>query len=178
MHDKGITFSPNRIGDTFGIAKVGEESGVRMDTPGGPTWTDRRGYAVLPSLTGYRQSTIQVDTRTLAKNVDISNAWQDAEAARGSVNYVNFDVVRTRRVLVAVTDIKNQPLPYGASIFDDVDHFVTVVGEKGSVFIPDVTTSGKFVVRQSGSTLCSFALALPHKADMSGFYETASAVCR
>ena len=178
VHDKGLTFSPNRIGDTFGIAKVGEESGVRMDTPGGPAWTDRRGYAVLPSLTGYRQSTIQVDTRTLAKNVDISNAWQDAEAARGSVNYVNFDVVRTRRVLVAVTDNKNQPLPYGASIFDDGDHFVTVVGEQGSVFIPDVTAAGKFVVRQSGSTLCSFALALPHKADMSGFYETASAVCR
>ena len=178
VHDKGITFSPNRIGDTFGIAKVGEESGVRMDTPGGPAWTDSRGYAVLPSLTGYRQSTIQLDTRTLAKNVDISNAWQDAEAARGSVNYVNFDVVRTRRALVAVTDIKNQPLPYGASIFDDADHFVTVVGEQGSVFIPDVTARGRFVVQQSGSTLCSFTLALPQKADVSGFYETASAVCR
>lgn len=75
-HDNGVTFSPNRIGDTFGIAKVGEESGVRMDTPGGPAWTDSRGYAVLPTLTGYKQSTIQLDTRTLAKNVDINNAWQ------------------------------------------------------------------------------------------------------
>lgn len=177
-HDNGVTFSPNRIGDTFGIAKVGEESGVRMDTPGGPAWTDSRGYAVLPTLTGYKQSTIQLDTRTLAKNVDINNAWQGAEAARGSVNYVDFEVVRTRRVLVVVTDAQSEPLPYGVSIFDDADRFVTVVGSKGSVFIPDVTASRKFVAQMPGNTLCSFALVLPEKADASGFYETANAICR
>jgi len=178
VHDHGVTFSSSRIGDTFGIARVGEEGGVRMDTPSGSTWTDSRGYAVLPSLTGYAQSTIQVDTRTLGKNVDISNAWQGAEAARGSVNYVNFDVVRTRRVLVAVMDAQNQPLPHGASVFDEAGHFVTVVGDKSNVFIPDGTVSATFEVQQSGSTLCSFSLELPEKADVSGLYETASAVCR
>lgn len=178
LHDHGFTLSANRIGDTFGIAKVGEEAGVRMDTPGGPTWTDSRGYAVLPSLSSYRQSAIQLDTRTLGKNVDIGNAWQDAEAARGSVNYVSFDVVRTRRVLVAVMNARNEVLPHGASVFDDADHFVTVVGDKGSVFIPDAHASHSFEVQQSGSALCSFTLSLPEKAEVDGLYETASAVCR
>ncbi|PVZ84274.1 fimbrial protein [Serratia sp. S1B] len=177
-HNHGVTLSPYRVGDTFGIAKVGEEGGVRLETPAGPTWTDRRGYAVLPSLSGYKRSSIQLDTRSLAKNVDIGNAWQETEAARGSVSFVNFDVVRTRRVLLELQDAQGQPLPHGASLFDDEGNFVTVVGDKGSAFIPDAGKSGQIVVQNSGKTICSFTLALPEQADMSGLYETAKAVCR
>lgn len=177
-HSGGVTLSPYQINDTFGVAKVGDEAGVRLDTPAGPTWTDSKGYAVLPSLSGYKRSVIQVDTRSLGKNVDIGNAWQETEAARGSVNYVNFDVVRTRRVLVDVKDAKGQPLPQGASVFDTAGHFITVVGEKGRVFIPDVSGVSRLDVQSSGITLCSFSLSLPAKADGDVLYETASAQCR
>lgn len=177
-HDDGITLSPYRVQDTFGIAKVGDEGGVRMDTPAGPTWTDGDGYAVLPSLGGYRRSAIQVDTRSLAKNVDIGNAWQETEAARGSVSYVNFDVVRTRRVLVSVQDSQAEPLPRGASVFDEEEQFVTVVGAQGAVFIPDVGTHRQFKVQVSDKILCAFNLTLPDKAESDGLYETASTVCR
>lgn len=177
-HDSGVTMSPYRISDTFGIAKVGDEAGVRLDTPAGPTWTNGRGYAVLPSLNGYKRSTIQVDTRSLAKNVDIGNAWQETESARGSVSYINFDVIRTRRVLVDVKDTQGKPLPQSASVFDDAGNFITVVGSQGSIFIPDSSNSDKYEVQASGNTICSFTLSLPQIADMSGLYEKASAVCR
>lgn len=177
-HDDGFTLSPYRVGDTFGIAKVGEEGGVKLDTPSGPTWTDSDGNAVLPSLSGYKRSPIQVDTRSLAKNVDIANAYQETEAARGSVNYVNFDVVRTRRVLVDVKDAQGKPLPRGASVFNEAGDFVTVVGEKGSVFISDAGNGGTLEVQNSGKTLCTFFLALPETANGNELYETASAQCR
>ncbi|WBF46153.1 fimbria/pilus outer membrane usher protein [Serratia rubidaea] len=177
-HSGGVSLSPYRVGDTFGIAKVGEEAGVRLDTPAGPTWTDGRGYAVLPSLGGYKRSTIQVDTRSLAKNVDIGNAWQETEVARGAVSRVDFDVVRTRRVLADVKDAQGRPLPHGASVFDAAGNFVTVVGDRGSVFIPDAGQPGRLDVQASGVTICSFTLALPEKAVQSGLYEEAGAVCR
>lgn len=177
-HDAGVTLSSMRVGDTFGIARVGNEGGVRMDTPGGTTWTDSRGYAVLPSLSSYKQSSIQVDTRSLPKNVDIANAWQETEAARGSVNYVNFEVVRTRRVLVKVVGSKHQALPRGASVFDAQNNFVTMVGESGSVFVPDAEADLQYEVQSSGQKLCTFTLELPEEADSSGLYETADAVCR
>jgi outer membrane usher protein FimD/PapC len=177
-HANGVSLSPYRVGDTFGVAKVGEEAGVRLDTPAGPAWTDGNGYAVLPTLSGYKRSSIQVDTRSLARNVDIMNAWQETEAARGSVNYVNFDVVKARRVLVAVKDAQGQPLLHGTSIFDAAGNFITVTGEQGNVFIPDATQLGKLDVQSSGNTLCSFTLVLPEEADTSGLYETSSAVCR
>lgn len=177
-HGGGVSLSPYHVGDTFGIAKVGDEAGVRLDTPAGPTWTDGRGYAVLPSLGGYKRSTIQVDTRSLAKNVDIGNAWQETEAARGSVSRVDFDVVRTRRVLAIVKDAQGQPLPHGASVFDSAGNFVTVAGDRGHVFIPDAGQPGRMDVQTSGKTLCSFTLALPEKPDMNVLYEEVGAVCR
>ncbi|WP_343550979.1 fimbria/pilus outer membrane usher protein [Pantoea sp.] len=175
-HGGGVTLSPYRISDTFGIAKVGTESSVRLQTASGPTWTDSRGYAVLPSITTYQRSSVQVDTRSLAKNVDIENAWQETAAARGSVSLLNFDVVRTRRVLVSVQDRQGNDLRHGASVFDSEGNFVTVVGSHGSVFIPDATAH-QLDVQSSGQTVCSFSLALPEQADTSGLYETATAVC-
>lgn len=175
-HAGGVTLSPYRISDTFGIAKVGTESGVRLQTASGPTWTDSRGYAVLPSISTYQRSSVQVDTRSLAKNVDIENAWQETAAARGSVSHLNFDVVRTRRVLVSVKDSQGNSLRHGASVFDSEGNFVTVVGSQGSVFIPDAT-SQQLDVQSSGETVCSFTLDLPEQADTSGLYETATTVC-
>ena len=177
-HAGGLTMSPQRVSDTFGIAKVGNEAGVRLDTPAGPSWTGRNGYAVLPSLNGFRRSTILIDTRSLDKNIDIQNAFQETDAARGSVNYVNFEVIRTRRVLADIQDAQGKPLPRGASVFDAADNFVTVVDDKGSVFIPDAGVGNRFDVQASGEALCSFTLSLPEKTGENSLYETASAQCR
>lgn len=177
-HANGVTLSPYRVSDTFGIARAGGESGVRLDTPSGPVWTDWRGYAVLPSLNGYRRSVVQVDTRSLAKNVDIGNAWQEAELARGAVGIMNFGLVRTRRVLVVVRDNKGQPLPPGASIFGESGELVTVAGDDGTVFVPDAAPGMKLDVQSSGRTLCQIQLALPEKAEQEGLYENAEATCR
>ncbi|GAA0364372.1 fimbria/pilus outer membrane usher protein [Serratia ureilytica] len=178
LHENGITLSPYRVADTFGIARVGKESGVRLDTPAGPVWTDWRGYAVIPTLNGYRRSAIQVDTRSLAKNVDIGNAWQESEMARGAIGRVDFDVLRTRRVLVGTAMADDKRLPHGASVFSASGELVTVVGDDGTVFVPDATPGMRLEVQSSGKTVCTMQLDLPEKADTTGLYENATATCR
>ncbi len=177
-HGNGVTLSPYRVNDTFGIAKVGEESGVKLSTPAGPVWTDGDGYAVLPSLQGFKRSQVQVETKSLPRNVDISNAWLATEAARGSVNHVAFEVVRTRRVMAMVKDSSGKPLQTGASVFDESGNFLTVVDGKGGVFVTDATSVKNLEVQSSGVTLCRFNLSLPEDADTQALYETANAVCR
>ncbi|CAI1573879.1 fimbria/pilus outer membrane usher protein [Serratia proteamaculans] len=177
-HGGGVTLSPYRIGDTFGIARVGREAGIRLDTPAGPTWTDSRGYAVLPSLSGYQRATVQVDTRSLPKSLDIGNAWQDSELARGAVGQMEFEVVRTRRVLISLRDAQGTFLPHGAALFDSAGNFVTVVGNDGAAFLPDAEPGKSLDVQNAGQPLCSLRLALPEQPDNTGLYETAAAVCR
>ncbi|MCK7177121.1 fimbria/pilus outer membrane usher protein [Enterobacter cloacae] len=178
LHDSLLSFSPYRIGDTFGVAHVPGEKGIRLDTPSGPVWTGRGGRAVIPSVNAYRRSSIQVDTRSLDKNVDITNAVQEVDAARGSFSHMHFDVVRTRRVLADVRDEHASHLPHGASIFSESGDFITVVGHNGAVFIPDAGDARMFEVQVSGKTVCSFILSLPENPDVTGLYETATAQCR
>ena len=178
LHENGITLSPYRVADTFGIARVGKESGVRLDTPTGPVWTDWRGYAVIPKLNGYRRSAIQVDTRSLAKNIDIDNAWQESEMARGAIGRVNFDVLRTRRVLVGAIMDDGKRLPYGASVFTATGELVTMVGGDGTVFVPDATPGMHLEVQSSGKTVCTMQLNLPETADTTGLYENVTVTCR
>ncbi|GKW03750.1 fimbrial protein [Pectobacterium odoriferum] len=178
FHEGGATLSPYRVAETFGIARVGKESGVRLDTPGGPVWTNRWGYAVLPTLNGYRRSGVQIDTRSLAKNVDVSNAWQDAEMARGAIGRVDFDVIRTRRVLVETMMADGKRIQPGASVFDDSGNLITVVGDDGSVFVPDAAPGMLLEVQSSGRTVCSMKLDLPEAVESLGFYENAAATCR
>lgn len=178
FHEGGITLSPYRVADTFGIARVGKESGVRLSTPAGPVWTDGRGYAVLPTLNSYRRSGIQLDTRSLAKNVDIGNAWQETEMARGAIGRVDFEVIRTRRVMLETKMTDGKPLPYGASVFDDSGKLVTVVGEGGNIFVPDAASGTVLEVQNSGKTLCTMTLNLPEYLDTLGLYENTTAVCQ
>ncbi|MEX3242015.1 fimbria/pilus outer membrane usher protein [Serratia quinivorans] len=177
-HTQGITLTPYQVGDTFGIAKVGDEEGVKLDTPAGPTWTNSQGYAVLSTLAGYRNSNIQVDTRSLAKNVDIDNAWQETETARGAVTFINFGIVKTRRVLVDLKDSRGNVLQHGASVFEKNGKFVTVVGSHGEVFISDAHSGMKLDVQQAGMLQCSFKLVLPEEHEARGFYETAQSICK
>lgn len=178
LHENGITLSPYRVADTFGIARVGKEPGVRLDTPEGPVWTDWRGYAVIPTLNGYRRSAIQVDTSSLAKNVDIGNAWQESEMARGAIGRVDFDVLRTRRVLVGTAMDNGKRLPHGASVFNATGELVTVVGSDGTVFVPDAATGMRLEVQSSGKMVCSMQLDLPKTAGTTGLYEHTTATCR
>lgn len=83
--------------------------------------TNEKSDVALPPLNGYKRSTVQVDTRSLIKNVDIGNSGQETEAAHSSISYIHFDVVHIRHVLVDVKDTQGTPLPQGASIFDGFD---------------------------------------------------------
>lgn len=178
FHENGITLSPYRVADTFGIARVGKESGVQLDTPAGPVWTDNRGYAVLPMLNAYRPSGIQVDTRSLAKNVDLGNAWQEADMARGAIGNLYFNVIRTRRVLIKTTMMNGAQLPHGSSIFDDTGNLVTVVGDDGTVFVPDAHPDMTLEVQSSGKAVCKMKLDLPERVEAAGLYEDAKAICQ
>src|SRR5260364_379801 len=50
--------SPEPIEDTFGIASVGNLSGVKIDTPQGTVWTDTWGRAVIPRLPAFGKGEI------------------------------------------------------------------------------------------------------------------------
>ncbi|WP_167541881.1 fimbrial biogenesis usher protein [Herbaspirillum rhizosphaerae] len=178
MHQGGLTFSPYPVQDTFGILSVGDVSGVKVDTPYGPVWTDPWGQAVISQLPPYVSSRVEINTKSLPRNVDIKNGYKVVEPGRGSVNMVNFDVIKVRRILLNTKGPNGEPLPKGAFVLDADNQFVTTVVDDGQIFLNGSGPSVQLHVALPGNQHCTLRYTLPEKPDLDMFYETTDAVCQ
>lgn len=178
VHGDGVTFSPYPVRDTFAVVSVGDMAGVKVTTPSGPVWTDWQGQAVVPQLNAYGRSPVEVHTRSLPRNADISNGLAVISAGRGAVDNVQFGVSLTRRVLLDVTRADGQPLPRGATVSTADGEFVTLVQEGSQVFLPDVLDTRPLWVKAPGQARCRLDFVLPKDGDPDVYFETAPARCQ
>ncbi|MGY2377153.1 fimbria/pilus outer membrane usher protein [Pseudomonas sp. SDO524_S393] len=176
-HERGVTFSPYAVQDTFGIVSVGDIGSARVDTPQGPVWTDYRGQAVIAGMPAYASSRVEVQTRSLPKRVDLKNGTRVLKVGRGAVSTVNFEVLKVRRLLVQVKDVQGRPLPQGASVFGDDKRFLTSVVGDGMIFLSDVSEPQKLRVSLPDSSACLLHLDAGVEPDNDKLYATTSAVC-
>lgn len=176
-HSEGVTFSPLPVNETFGIVSMAQPvAGIKMDTPAGPTWTDARGYAVIPSANAWHKSRIEVNTGTLPKNMDISNGTRYLSQGRGSVSKVQFNAITQRRVLLNVAMANGAELPKNSVITSEDGNYLTTAVDDGVVFISNASASQVLMARTDNGA-CRIELTLPKQAEPDVFYETAKGVC-
>lgn len=176
-HAEGFTLSPYAVRDTFALLSVPGTPGVRIQTPHGPVWTDGDGQAVAPFMPAYAPVRLELSTRSLPKNVDIRNGLKVLGLGRGAVGKVEFDVVRTRRVLLRLQDEAGNPLPSGSSVFDPAGQWITSVTGEGQVFLDAQQLQGALRVSVSKEMSCSATIKLPEWAPADSYYESAEAIC-
>jgi outer membrane usher protein FimD/PapC len=159
------------------VASAGDLSGVKIDTPQGPVWTDYRGYAAIPSMPAYSTSNLQIITKTLPRNVDVRNGFQEVSVGRGSVSFVDFGVVKVRRILLDIRFADGQALPRDSGIFDAEDSYVTTAVADGQVFLDKPPASALYAKTPDGRK-CELVFQLPEKQDLDAAFEHVDAVCR
>ncbi|MCE0844158.1 fimbria/pilus outer membrane usher protein [Buttiauxella sp. A2-C1_F] len=177
-HANGVTASPYTVKETFGLVNVGDVSGVKLNTPSGPVWTDSKGNAVLSQLNGFGRNTVDVANNSLPRNVDIQQGFAEVRPGRGSVQRVDFHATTTRRVLMQITTATGQPLPTGALITDQNNQPVGMVERAGEMFLENATELKTLWVTGAGIQRCRVDITLPKQADELNYYETVPAVCR
>ncbi|MBC3209343.1 fimbrial biogenesis usher protein [Pseudomonas sp. SWRI111] len=177
VHESGVTLSPYALSDTFGVAKVGDVGGVKLTTPSGPVWTDPWGNAVIPQLNAYQNTRVEIETKSLPRNVDIQNGFKAVSAGRGSVQKLDFSVIKSRRALLRVTDAGGKPMSKGLAVFDAKDNFVTTVVDDGKVFLTNGQLSEALIIHTSESNTCAIHFSLPQEQDLNVYFETANATC-
>jgi len=176
-HEHGVTFSPYAVQDTFGIVSVGDIGAAKVSTPQGPVWTDFSGQAVIPGLQAYSNNHLQVQTQSLPKRVDLKNGTKVLAAGRGSVNILNFDVVKVRRLLLEAQDEEGRPLPQGAAVFGEDNNFVTSVVGEGMVFLSNIDGPQTLTVSLPDAKSCRLQVNPEQEPDDDTLYETAPVVC-
>ncbi|KVQ47733.1 hypothetical protein WK03_11035 [Burkholderia cepacia] len=174
----GVVFSPYSVGDTFGIVKLDGESGIQLDTPAGPAWTDAWGRALIPTIQPYTTSTVTIDTHGLPRNINIQNGIQSINLARGAVTQLKFVVRKTRRLLLSATLPDGSPVPTGQPVTDAADHFVAVSGDDGHIFLDDVPSATPLSLQMPDGKACRLDFTLTKAQNISRFYESVKAACR
>lgn len=177
-HSSGVTLSPWAIRDTFAIASLDKKvAGIKLDTPQGPVWTDAWGKAVIPSVSAWRSSRVEINTETLPKNMDVGNGTRIVKQGRGSVGQLQFSAITQRRALLTVTMQDGKKLPKGIAITDEHGNYLTTSVDDGVIFVNDVKPKQTLVaVLDNGE--CRIALSIPEEARSDVFYETTKGVCQ
>ncbi|WP_339531145.1 MULTISPECIES: fimbria/pilus outer membrane usher protein [unclassified Pseudomonas] len=176
-HEHGVTFSPYAVQDTFGIVSVGDIATAKVSTAQGPVWTDFSGQAVIPGLQAYGNNHVQVQTQSLPKRVDLKNGTKVLAAGRGSVNILNFDVVKVRRLLLEALDEQGLPLPQGAAVFGEDNNFMTSVVGDGMIFLNNIDGPQTLRVSLPDSASCVLQVNPEQESGDDQLFETASEVC-
>ena len=156
VHKDGVGFSPSSIQDSFGLVKVGDITGARLNTPGGAVWTGLNGLAAIPSLTPFQKSQIELDTAAFPDGIDVDNGYQSVQAGRGAVLKMNIKVSRVRRLLMKLTRPDGQALPVGTPILRDDGEYVAPVLSGGRVFVGNYVEGQNYVADLGESKQCTF----------------------
>lgn len=175
-HSEGVTFSPYRVADTYAIARLDKPvAGIEIGTTRGPVWTDKWGQAVIPSLSPFRESTIEVNTESLPGNLDVRNGRTAIKASHGAVAKWEFATLSQRRVLLSIIRADGTPLPEGVSIVDGAGEYVTTAPEDGMIFLNDISASQSLYAKVDGGR-CKLTYTLP-EAEPNKFYEEVTGKC-
>ena len=146
-HSGGVTFGP-WLSDTFGIveAKGAEGAAVRN---GQGAQVDRRGYAIVPSLTAYRYNDVALDSKGISGNAELTGNPLRVAPYPGSAVLLRFSTLTGHAVLIRSTLPDGNPLPLGADVLNSDGATIGMVGQGGQVYARVPSDRGVVTVKWS-----------------------------
>lgn len=146
VHPHGVTFSQALNQDIQSIAIV-RSPGVSdaIVENGTGVATDWRGYAVVPYLTPYRQTTVRLDTKSLAGDAEVETNSKDVVPTEGAVVMAGFKTHIGARLLVHLQH-PGTGIPFGTTAsLVDADDVTGIVDDKSDVYLSGVPQQGEIL---------------------------------
>ncbi|WP_130832920.1 fimbria/pilus outer membrane usher protein [[Erwinia] mediterraneensis] len=133
-HSGGVTLGP-QIGEApFAIVEAKGATGARI-LNGYGTQFDWNGYAIMPSLTPYRENNVTVNSYGALNEVDILENQHTVIPRMGSSLYVRMKTIVGTPVILIVRDEKGDYLPVGSAIYDKNGTEKSLIGQSGMAFL-------------------------------------------
>lgn len=140
VHPYGVTLGQTLPeGSGYALIRAPGAGSTRVLNRSGVV-TDSRGYAILPTLTPYKENDISLDTSTLADNVDLISPTRRVTPIREALILTDYETLVGYRVFLTLKH-QGRPLPFGTRVIAGESSGIT--DEKGQVFIsgiPDKAT--------------------------------------
>jgi outer membrane usher protein len=133
-HKGGITAGP-RLGDApFAIVGAQGAQGAALFNGQGAK-IDNAGYAILPSLTPYRENMVAIDYKGLPDTVDVLENQKVTVPRTGAAIAVDMKTIIGTPWIVIARDNKHSFLPIGTDLLDEQGSSQGVVGQRGMAFV-------------------------------------------
>jgi outer membrane usher protein len=177
MHPGGITLS-QPLQETFGIVEAPQAEGARLVNVSGVS-VDSRGYAVIPYLTPYRMNSISLDPQGLSTDVELLVTSQQVAPHAGSVVLVKFPAVYGRSALIQARQTNGKPLPFGATVLNDSNREIGVVGQGSRIFARGLQDRGGLTVKwgEDGQSQCHISYDLPVRIKGASGFQKIDTTC-
>lgn len=103
------------VGETIALVKAPGAGGTGVNNQTGVK-TDWRGYAIVPYVSPYRKNQVQLNTETMADDVEVELTSQNVVPTRGAVVRANFQANVGQRILMTLLRQGGAPVPFGATV--------------------------------------------------------------
>lgn len=133
-HKGGVTLGPQLGEYPFAIIGAKGAKGATIINGNGAK-IDGRGYAIMPSLTPYRENQINVSTKGLPDTVDVLENEKIVVPRMGAAIGVDMKTLVGVPVVLILRDQNNEFLPIGTEIVDDNNVSQSVIGQGGMAFV-------------------------------------------
>ncbi|MCX5465332.1 fimbria/pilus outer membrane usher protein [Alcaligenes parafaecalis] len=124
--------------------------------------TDSKGYFLIPSMTAWYPTHIQIDPIDLPADVKIPNVESKVAVRAGSGYVVDFKLKKLRAVLLRLHDSNDAALPRGSQVRDELSGATAWVGWDGEVYLENVLDQLNLqAVRGDDGQECRASIPLP-----------------
>lgn len=158
-HADGVTFS-QPLGETNVLIKAPGAQGVSILNQSGAK-TDWRGYTAVNNVTVYRKNDVALLTETLPDDVELELTNKTVIPTRGAVVRADYIANVGMRVLMTLTQVNGQPVPFGAMVsVDNQKGQGFIVGDAGQVYLTGLDKSGRVTVQWGNNQKCAVEYTL------------------
>lgn len=167
FHRGGVTAGPY-ASDTFALIHAEGAQGAVVRNGQGAV-IDRFGYAILPSLTPYRENSVSLDTLNMRTDTELSGGSKRVVPYAGAVSRVSFATLRGKAVLISLSTTDGETPPMGAEVRDTDKVLVGVVGQGGQLYARVPHDSGTLKVswnEQKSACLVSYQVSGRQQSDL------------
>ncbi|WP_411754923.1 fimbria/pilus outer membrane usher protein [Serratia sp. (in: enterobacteria)] len=179
-HQDGITFG-QPMGETIALVKAPGAGGTGVNNQAGVK-TDWRGYAIVPYVSPYRKNQVQLNTETLADDVEVELTSQNVVPTRGAVVRANFQASVGQRMLMTLLRQGGAPVPFGATVSDPAQKTAQgfIVGDNGQVYLTGMADSGSLNVKwgSGADQQCQVSYSLTKQTTENAGIQLLNAQCR
>ncbi|PIJ71607.1 hypothetical protein BL250_11840 [Erwinia sp. OLTSP20] len=133
-HPGGVTMGP-ALGDApFAIIDAQGAKGARL-LNGYGSRVDGFGYAIMPSLTPYRENTVSLNARGLPMDVDLIENEKVVVPRLGAAVPVKVKTITGHPMILTLKDNKGETLPIGTDLQNAKGISQGIVGQGGQAFV-------------------------------------------